>query len=1043
MAVLITLKMVNSRIIIKNFLSLFRVIFLLTSCREKEIQTAPLEEIAANEEVLAFMRTFDGRGALSDSSQPSSPENSLAAFRYPDDLDLKLVLAEPDITQPVHIHFDHKGRLWVVQYNQYPYPKDLKVTSMDQHIRATFDRVPLPPDRGSRGADKITFFEDADHDGVYEKSTDAITGLNIATSVALGRGNIWVLNPPYLLAYPDSDDDGIPDGPPAVHLEGFGLEDTHAVANNLRWGPDGWLYGAQGSTCTANISSAVSRNVKFDGQAIWRYHPDSKVFEIFAEGGGNTFDVEIDEKGRIYSGDNGTARGQYYKQGAYYVRNFGKHGALTNPYAFGFLSNMALTGEKVRFTHAFVRYEGGALPDRFKGHMIAINPLQSYVQLSRFENNGSTFSVVDEARIVETDDHWFRPVDITTGPDGAVYIADWYDSRLSHVDPRDTWSKMNGRIYRLGRKNEDTPTPGFDISAYSNDDLIGLLSHENRWYRQQALSEFGNRKDPSLIPALAKLLESNNGQLSLEALWALNLSGGFNEKTALTGLQHQDPFVRLWTVRLLGDAGNMPDTVFAALSDIAAGEPHPEVRSQLAATSKRLAADAAISIIRNLLVRHDDSRDPDLPLQIWWALESKASTDTKGVLALFQDRSIWRKETVRNILLERLMQRYVIQADSAGYAACARLVAQAPSINEVRILVNGLQEGLRGQDMVLLPPVLAKAIKPYEKELSEHSLALALRQGDRKAVEQALIIIADPKSSIGERLSYTRAFGEINEPRSVPVLLSIVESSHSSAALRQAGLQALQRYDDPAIGERIVKAYPDKLRADPGVRLAALSLFSTRPAWAAELLNAIDRKKRPGEDFIAHTISKDDVPEQIVRQLKLLDDPSVIGVATRLWPDVRFASNTEKAARISSVSRILQSGTGNPGPGRGIFLKRCGPCHRLFDEGGALGPELTGYDRKNMSDMLMNIIDPNAYVREGYVTYRVTTRDGRILTGTVAGRSGTSLTLNLLSGERITLPEDQVQEMSAQPSMMPDNLLDALTDQQVRDLFAYLASSGG
>ena len=211
--------------------------------------------------------------------------------------------------------------------------------------------MPDAPPTGARGADKITFFEDTDGDGKFEKSTDAITGLNIATSVILGRGKIWVLNPPYLLVYPDPDDDGIPNGDPEIHLKGFGLEDTHAVANSLTWGSDGWLYGAQGSTTTANITSQVSKNVRFEGQAIWRYHPDTGIFEIFSEGGGNTFDVEIDSKGRILSGDNGNDRGQYYKQGAYFVKNWGKHGPHTNPYTFGYLPNMELEGDRRRFMH--------------------------------------------------------------------------------------------------------------------------------------------------------------------------------------------------------------------------------------------------------------------------------------------------------------------------------------------------------------------------------------------------------------------------------------------------------------------------------------------------------------------------------------------------------------------------------------------------------------------------------------------------------------------------------------------------------------------
>ena len=580
---------------------IFFVIFCFAGCNQhNEKQNTELEEVAASEETLDYMKTFAGRGVLSDSSTATAPADVLKTFRYPDDLALDLVLSEPDVTQPVFLNFDHKGRMWVVQYNQYPYPKGLKVLSMDQHIRADYDKVPKPPPEGVKGADKISFYEDTNSDGTFDKVTDAIIGLNIATSVALGRGKIWVLAPPYLLAYTDKDNNGLPEGDPEVHLKGFGLEDTHAVANNLRWGPDGWLYGAQGSTCTANVSSSLTKDVHFDGQAIWRYHPASHIFEIFAEGGGNTFDVEIDDKGRIYSGDNGVTRGRYYKQGTYHVRNLGKHGAFTNPYTFGYLEDMDLTGERIRFTHAFVRYQEQSLPARYHDRMISINPMLNFLQLTRFEPNGSTFRNVDETRILQTDDHWFRPVDITTGPDGGVYLADWYDSRLSHVDPRDTWSKGTGRIYRLRNKRTPAFQP-FDISTYSSEDLIQLLSNPNKWYRQQAIMEFGNRKDMSVLRRLKQLLGAENGQTALEAFWAISLSGGFTDSVAIVGIHHKDPFVRMWAVRLLGDANTVSSEVAMELLKLAIVEPHPEVRSQLAATAKRLPGNVAIPVIRNLL----------------------------------------------------------------------------------------------------------------------------------------------------------------------------------------------------------------------------------------------------------------------------------------------------------------------------------------------------------------------------------------------------------------------------------------------------------
>src|SRR5690606_28857336 len=399
--------------------SVFVVLLIMTTSGCGKKPSSEMAQYAANEEVARFMENYEGRGDLTDpDSKATPPEKALSGFSYPDDLELELVLSEPDIIQPLDICFDHRGRLWVVQYHQYPYPEGLKITDIDNHTRVKFDKIPEAPPKGAKGADKITFFEDTNGDGQYDKATNAITGLNIATGVALGRKEIWVLNPPYLLSYPDEDGNGLPDGEPQVNLEGFGLEDTHAVANSLTWGPDGWLYGAQGSTTTANISSEVSKNVSFLGQAIWRYHPDTQVFEIFAEGGGNNaFNVEIDSKGRIFSGSNGVGRGPYYKQGAYYIKSWGKHGPLTNPYAFRYLPNMPLEGERTRFTHSLIKYEGGSLPEKYHNGMFAINPLHNYVQLTTFREQGSSFSNVDESIILETEDQWFRPVDVKLGPD--------------------------------------------------------------------------------------------------------------------------------------------------------------------------------------------------------------------------------------------------------------------------------------------------------------------------------------------------------------------------------------------------------------------------------------------------------------------------------------------------------------------------------------------------------------------------------------------------------------------------------------------------
>src|SRR5690349_6611261 len=273
-------------------------------------------------------------------AQGFSPEQAVERIQAPPGFEVKLAACEPEVRQPVTMTFDDRGRLWVIQYLQYPTPAGLKPVKVDQYLRTKYDRIPEPPPRGPKGDDKITIYED-DGTGRFRKVKDFVTGLNLASGMALGYGGVFVAQPPYLLFYPDRNHDDLPDGDPEVLLTGFGMEDAHAFANSLTWGPDGWLYGAHGSTVTANI-----RGIEFQ-QGIWRYHPVTTEFELFAEGGGNTWGLDFDEDGNIIAGTNyGDTVGLHQVQGAYYVKGFSKHGPLHNPYTFGYFEHIPFKGFK-------------------------------------------------------------------------------------------------------------------------------------------------------------------------------------------------------------------------------------------------------------------------------------------------------------------------------------------------------------------------------------------------------------------------------------------------------------------------------------------------------------------------------------------------------------------------------------------------------------------------------------------------------------------------------------------------------------------------
>ena len=990
--------------------------------------------VAGNDEVERLIKNWTPRGAVKDDSKPAAPRQALELLDVHPDFELDVVLHEPQVRQPLYMTWDERGRLWVVQYLQYPFPAGLKVLRYDQYLRAVFDKVPPAPPHHVRGADKISVHEDTDGDGEFDVHTDVITGLNIVSAVALGRGGIWVLNPPYLLFYPEADGDDIPDGDPEVHLSGFGLEDTHSVASSLHWGPDGWLYGANGSTTTAQIrSTKTPGTVSFEGQCLWRYHPESREFEVFAEGGGNTFSLEFDAAGRTFAGTNyGQTRGMHYVQGGYGVKNWGKHGPLTNPYAFGFFQHMRHEGFNERFSQAICIYDAGAFPPRYRQSFIAANSLHRRVVPARLERDGSSWRTVDQEPLITSRDRWFRPVDIKVGPDGNVWIADWYDSRLSHNDPRDNWHKSSGRIYRLRPK--DAPSgKRIDLGKQSSDALVDiLLTHEDRWHREEALRLLTDRRDASVVPRLRRVLTRQEEGRALEALWGLNACRALDGAAVQGALASDEPHVRRWAVRFIGDAGAASAEVAARLTHMAEVETDLEVRSQLASTAKRLPAKEGLAVLLRLAARADDRDDPHIPLLIWWAVEDKAERARAEILAALEEPTIWDLPLIQSAVIERLAQRYAMAGGDENWLACARLLELAPSDGHTARLISGIEAAFRGREIGTLPPQLSRALEAWQKRLGSSDLALALRRKDPQAVDEALKIIVDAEADKATRLHYIEILGEVREARSVSSLKQLLRTTGASSINRTA-LEALRNYDDPSIAGAILSAYGTTLPDEHGLRGTAHRVLASRKTWALPFLEEIDRWR----------IKKEDVAVDVVQQLALYDDPKIRAIVEKLWGKVRGATSEEKQAEAQRIRRILRDipamEKASRLRGRVTFGKLCSRCHTLFDEGGRAGPELTGYERDNLAFLVPAIVDPSLAIREEFTNFLVVTKDGRTLTGLIDRQDSRTVTLRDVENQTIVVVREEIERLQAlDTSLMPEDLTTPLAEAEIRDLFAYL-----
>ncbi len=957
---------------------------------------------------------------------PLNLVDALKSFRTSAGLEVETALAEPHIGQPLSLKFDQRGRMWVMQYLQYPTPAGLKMVSRDKFLRSVYDKTPLPPPNHFPGADKISIHEDTDHDGVFDKHATFVSGLSLATSFEFDRDGLWVLNPPYLLFYPDKNHDDVPDGNPEVHLEGFGLEDSHSVTNNLRRGPDGWLYASQGSTVTGNIRryGSQDRPIHSMGQLIWRYQPGSKTYEIFAEGGGNSFGVEFDTKGRVYSGHNGgDTRGFHYVQGGYYQKGFGKHGALSNPYTYGYFPMMRHHSVP-RFTHTFVINEGGQLGADYEGKLFGVSPLLSHVVYSKISPEGSTFKTADVGQALSTDDPWFRPVDIQAGPDGALYVADMYEQRIDHAAHyQGRIDRESGRIYRLKRAGAKAPAVN-NFSTMSNDLLLDKLRSENKWERQTAQRLLAQRQGSALAATIESRIATSSGQEALELLWALNAIGGLTEDAALKALAHADPYVRLWAVRITCDWRVVSSKMADALTELAARESYVEVRSQLACSARRLPAEQCLPIVGKLLAHDEDADDPHIPLLLWWAIEDKSGVGRDLVVSLFESPSLWQHSIARKQMIEQTMRRFAQAGSQKDLLACARLLTLAPADEHIKLLMVGFEKAYEGRPLTGLPDELVAIMA----KRGGGSLALRLRQSDPEAVRQALQIISDEKAQAADRVLYLQVLGQIHPKDAQDAILSVVETTTHSE-VRVAGMTALQAYDAPSIGLRLV-GLVEKLSGDP--RNVAVSLLASRPVWTKVLIERIE----------AGQFKSDEVPLAVVQRMALHTDSGIQAAIQKIWGPLKGSDNESLRKRILEVTAQLSGGTGNPYKGKLLYKENCGKCHVLFDEGGLIGPDLTQYKRDDLATMLVNIVNPSLQIREGFEAFVVLTADGLTLNGFVADQDNRIVVLRTADGQTIVVQRDEIEAMKASPvSIMPEGLLNSLNEQQMRDLFAYLRAT--
>ena len=448
--------------------------------------------------------------------------------------------------------------------------------------------------------------------------------------------------------------------------------------------------------------------------------------------------------------------------------------------------------------------------------------------------------------------------------------------------------------------------------------------------------------------------------------------------------------------------------------------------------------------------------DPYIPLLCWWAVEQHAVAATQAVLDQFATADAWDRPIIRDVLLGRLIRRFVAEGSGAGFAASLTLLESAPDPNRRREMLGELDAGLaligrqkrtglplgtafskiaiREQSSTpsrkrfeSVPPQFAELVDQLLQEDSDDALnlRLAVRLGSDPALDRTIQLAVDRSADESARRTAVKIVGELGDDRSVPTLLPVLESDEPEP-IRAEVTKVLARFTDDSIPQTALKIYPD---SSPTLRGELRSLLFGRASWAMQFLELVDEG----------TYSPKEVSLAELRRLALHEDASLSGLVRKHWGNIRAGTPEEKLAEIRRLNNDLRAAAGRMDVGHELYKKHCATCHRYFDEGNRVGPELTNANRKDREYLLVSLVDPNSQIRKEYMSYIVVMDDGRVLNGLLVDQTPAKLTLVNAKNERTTVLRDEIDELKESPvSLMPENLLKQLKPQEIRDLFAYL-----
>lgn len=610
-----------------------------------------------------------------------SGEEAAKEMTLPPGFKATLFAGEPDVVQPISFCIDDRGRLWVVEGMDYP------------------KRRPE-----GEGRDRILVFEDTDNDGRFNKRTVFLDRQNLISGIEVGFGGVWIGAAPHLMFVPVADwDNPKPAGEAKILLDGWDYKrDTHETLNTFKWGPDGWLYGCHGVFCPSLVGKpgAPENERQWVDAAVWRYHPTKHQFEVFAEGTSNPWGIDFDERGQCFIEACVVPHFWHVIQGARYTRQGGEHYAIdlaetarnerhrdqksrksNFPYVY---EPIKTHGDHVHYAgtkgphagnnrsdaaggghaHAgLLVYQGDSFPAEYRGKIFMNNIHGQRINMDIPERKGSGFVGKHGADFANFNDKWSQIIDLRTGPDGSVFLIDWYDKNQCHHNDEKGHDRSNGRIFKIsyGRPRSATQPDQLSFNQIVRPN-IWRASHAQRLLHEESARVGGNeqanvyfrhylglRGQRGWAPPGVNI--SDDEPTHLRALWALHVSGGLTEADSLAAMTNRYEYVRAWTIQLACEDKKPSAALLKELARLAKEDPSPVVRLYLASACQRLSVEQRLPILENLLAHAEDADDHNLPLMYWYATEAVAAQGAAKAVPLLAKCKIPK---VREFITKRM-----------------------------------------------------------------------------------------------------------------------------------------------------------------------------------------------------------------------------------------------------------------------------------------------------------------------------------------------------------------------------------------------------